>query len=65
MFQNSKVNGMSNSQREMEAVATALYRAAKDGLETEVILFAMRALKRDPSITIEQALNEGINEWIK
>lgn len=51
--------------KEMEAVATAIHIALKEGLETEVILWAMRTLKRNYHLTIEQALKEGINEWIK
>lgn len=36
-----------------------------EGLQREILTWAFLYLKRNPNSTIEEALNYGIDEWIK
>ncbi len=42
-----------------------LEEAAEAGLIAEVVVWALMAMKEDPTITVEDAINVGYNEWIK
>ena len=57
------------TKREMDAVADVIYNWDQWGLgidfRTEVIWSALNALKRNPEISIAEALDCGIAEWIK
>ena len=51
--------------KEFRAVEFALKEAINDGLEVEVVVFALKAMKENPSLSIEEAINIGYEEWIK
>lgn len=51
--------------KEFRAVKLTLAEAIDAGLEVEVVLFALRAIKENPSLTIEEAILAGYDEWIK
>ena len=48
---------------DIKAVDHALTEAKKHGLEVEVIAWALNAMKKDNTLTIEQALSIGLEEW--
>ncbi len=50
---------------EMDAVATALEQSREEGLEVEVVTWALRYMKNDPSLTISEAITMGFYEWVK
>lgn len=52
-------------ERDANCVHACLRDAAKYGLEEEVVLFALRAMKVRPSQTIASAMQDGFDEWIK
>lgn len=47
----------------LELVSGALSSSDQFKLQVEIIASAFIALKRNPSLTIEEALQEGLNEW--
>ena len=49
----------------MKSVRIALEDAKEYGLEVEVITWALKYLKEDPTISIDQAISYGYYEWIK
>ncbi len=49
----------------MDAVAIALSKATEQGLETEVVTWALKYMKDNPNLTISEAITLGYNEWIK
>ena len=50
---------------DINTVSLCLKGAMEHNLETEVVLFALKAMKEDKSLTIAQAISEGFNEWVK
>jgi hypothetical protein len=50
---------------EIKAIHPILQEAKKYGLETEVIWSALNSLKNNPTQTIVEAMENGMNEWIK
>jgi hypothetical protein len=50
---------------ELKAIHSILSEAKKYGLETEVIWSTLNSLKSDPTQTIVEAMENGMNEWIK
>jgi len=50
---------------ELDAVAQTLKISGEYGLECEVIAFALKAMKYNPELTIIEALECGLGEWIK
>jgi hypothetical protein len=50
---------------EMDAVATALEQSREEGLEVEVVTWALRYMKNDPTLTISEAITMGYYEWVK
>lgn len=50
---------------EMDALKEAFQMASYDDLEFEVILWAMKALQSNPKLTINEAIDIGLDEWIK
>jgi hypothetical protein len=50
---------------ELKSVAAFVYPAMEAGLLAEVVLFALLAMKRDPSLTAAEAARIGHDEWIK
>jgi len=51
--------------KEFRAVKLTLAEAIDAGLEVEVVVFALKAMKENPSLTIEEAILIGYEEWIK
>jgi hypothetical protein len=49
----------------LDEVYETLTLANKYNLSAEVITWSFRYLKENPKLTIEEALQMGINEWIK
>ena len=50
---------------ELTTIHSVLSEAKEYGLETEVIWSALNSLKNNPTQTIVEAMENGINEWIK
>lgn len=48
---------------DVEAVAAGLKVAEEHGMVVEVVCWAMKALKANPAMSIEEAINEGLYEW--
>lgn len=55
----------SNSAAELEAIAACLKESERYELQIEVIWSALGAMRDDPKISIEEAINRGLDEWIK
>ena len=49
----------------LDDVRIAIDIAMEHGLEVEVMAYAMMALKQKPTLTIDEALKIGLNEWVK
>jgi hypothetical protein len=49
--------------KELDYVAECLRDAAAYGLEHEVVLYALKAMKSNPDITIQVAMERGMEEW--
>jgi len=60
-----KINRPANGSLEVTYVSEALKQAREHGLEAEVVLFALISMRRDPSQTLIQAMEAGMEEWIK
>ena len=56
---------MARSLREWESISEALRGASEFDLQVEVVWFALKAVKENPQLTIEEAINIGFDEWIK
>jgi hypothetical protein len=50
---------------ELLVVADLLDEAKTYGLEAEVVYFALKYLKQDPTLSIIQAITYGYDEWVK
>ena len=50
---------------EFEAIHSILSKAKEYNLETEVVWSALNSLKNNPTQTIIEAMENGMNEWIK
>ena len=50
---------------EMDAVAIALEQSREEGLEVEVVTWALRYMKNDPTLTISEAITMGYYEWVR
>jgi len=50
---------------EMSLVADCLKEAGEYGLEAEIVTWALKAMKQDPSLSISQAIEYGFYEWVK
>jgi hypothetical protein len=49
--------------KEMAEIEIALQLARNLYLETEVVTFALLAIKENPFISITEAINRGLKEW--
>ena len=54
-----------NVNLQMDAISDAIEIASPFQLEIEVILWSMKALKENPELTIKEAIDIGLDEWIK
>lgn len=50
---------------ELELIGVALEIAKEYDLEVEVIFTALEAMKYDSRLTVVEAINFGLNEWVK
>jgi hypothetical protein len=64
MAEETKYMGNEDSNN-MDAINNALNGAREYGLEVEVVYWALKAMKEDPSLTIEEAIEAGYWEWVK
>lgn len=51
--------------QEMQIINDMLIEAQEYGLTFEVVTFALKYMKEDPSLSIAKALEMGYAEWIK
>lgn len=56
---------VNNTIEDLSVIYTALKVCKKYDLETEVVLYAIQNIKKNPEQTIEEAFAEALNEWIK
>lgn len=49
----------------LQCVSDALDIAKRYDLEAEVFLFALKAIKDNPGLSINDAVQVGLDEWIK
>lgn len=50
---------------DLEVISNQLILAKEYGLEAEVVMTALIAMRRDPSLTIQEAMYIGFFEWVK
>jgi hypothetical protein len=50
---------------EMQYIDKWLDSGIDQGVEIEMIYFALLAMKKNPKLSIIEALLEGFNEWVK
>lgn len=55
---------MGNTQ-ELTKINSLLSEAINEGLEAEVVLTALKAIKEDDTLSPLQAMQMGFEEWIK
>lgn len=56
-------NEVASTSEIMDMVKETLEQSKAYNLEIEVLAFALIALKKDPTLTISQALESGLQEW--
>jgi hypothetical protein len=49
----------------MKVIGVLLDEAMDNGLEVEVIYYALKAMQEDSTLSPAQAFQEGMNEWVK
>jgi hypothetical protein len=42
-----------------------LLEAAEYGLQSEVVTYALQAMKDDPELSVVEAMSSGFYEWVK
>ena len=52
-------------QDELKNISVFLDEAAEYGLEAEVIYTALKNMQEDPNLTPAQAMQFGMEEWVK
>jgi hypothetical protein len=50
---------------EMDTVAMVLEQSSEENLAVEVVTWALRYMKENPSLTISEAITMGFYEWVK
>ena len=50
---------------ELNVAESAIRQAFDDGLAAEVLVFAIKAMKENPNLSITEAIYIGYDEWIK
>lgn len=50
---------------DLDFINICLNKASDYNLEAEVIWAALQAMKQDPSLSINEAMQAGMDEWIK
>lgn len=56
---------MSDIVHDMEVISSYLLEAEEYGLLTEVVFYALKAMKENPQLTESQAIVLGYEEWVK
>jgi hypothetical protein len=51
--------------KELSYVDHLLKLAETHNLEAEVVVFALKSMKEDPLLSIEEAISLGFEEWVK
>ncbi len=54
-----------SSEEDIKNVAEILGNARKFNVETEVVMWALKYMKKDPRLTITEAIILGHDEWVK
>jgi hypothetical protein len=54
-----------NEIQELDTVAYILNNAFEEGLEAEVVVFALKHMKENPNTSIIDAMKAGYEDWIK
>ena len=49
----------------MDYVSDVIDEARDQNLEIEVVTWALKAMKANPSLSIVEAINEGYEHWVK
>lgn len=49
----------------MDYVSEILEEARQHGLEVEVVTWALKAMKENPSLSLVEAITEGYENWLK
>ena len=60
-----RINKATDQSSEINYVSEALKQAREYGIEAEVVMMALISMRRDPSQTIVEAIEAGMEEWIK
>jgi len=60
-----KQNYTMGKQDELKTISVFLDEAAEYGLEVEVIYTALKNMQEDPNLTPAQAMQFGMEEWVK
>lgn len=60
-----KAQYISRSQVNTDAVSFALANAYQMSLEVEVVTWALKYMKENPNLTIDEAITMGYYEWVK
>jgi len=50
---------------EMNLVQGMLLEAASYGLQSEVVTYALKYMKEDPTLSLSMAMKYGFDEWVK
>ena len=50
---------------EINTVSIALANAYQMSLEVEVVTWALKYMKENPNLTIDEAITMGYSEWVK
>jgi tRNA A-37 threonylcarbamoyl transferase component Bud32 len=50
---------------EMAAIGQYLNTAIDEGVDVEVVTWALKAMKDDPELSISDAMAIGYSEWVK
>ena len=54
-----------SAQTEMKVISVLLDEAMNEGLEVEVIYYALKYMREEETMTPSQAFQEAMNEWVK
>jgi hypothetical protein len=60
-----RINKATNQSSELNYVSEALKQAREYGIEAEVVMMALISMRRDPNQTLVEAMEAGMEEWIK
>jgi len=52
-------------EKDLENISDTLDQAKKSNLDTEVVAWALMYMKKNPNLTITEAMTLGYYEWIK